>query len=60
MKEIPSEWIGGKEDDVTVAIAQIFSIDKHPRSDSCWSLAERDTYCSETKKVYTELLTPRT
>ena len=52
MTEVPDEFIGGKEDDVTVVLAQIFLNSKHPAGDNVHFLSKNDPYFPESKHVY--------
>lgn len=59
--DYPAVFIGGKEDDVTVTIAQIFFKTKHPNADDpVKSLVANDKHFTIQKTVYTSLLTPKT
>ena len=54
-------FVGGKEDDVTVTVAQIFAIDeKAGANDPMRSLAKDDVYFKESKTVYKKKLTNNT
>ena len=54
-------FLGGKEDDVTVTVAQIFAVDeKLGANDPMRSLAKNDTYFKEQKTVYKEKITNNT
>ena len=54
-------FMGGKEDDVTVTVAQIFAADDRlGANDPMRSLAKSDTYLKEQKTVYKEKITNNT
>lgn len=53
-------FVGGKEDDVTVTVAQIFAIDNSlGLSDPMRSLAKDDVYFKEQKTVYKKKITEK-
>ena len=55
------DFMGGKEDDVTVTVAQIFAVDdKLGAKDPMRSLAKSDPYLKEQKTVYKEKITNNT
>ena len=52
MTEVPDEFIGGKEDDVTVVLAQVFMQSKHEQGDCANTLSKSDKYFPDSKHVY--------